>query len=808
MWYNYLKIAYRNIKRNAVFTSINIFGLAVGLASCILIIMFINHELSYDKYHEKADRIFRVSRAWFYQGGETHLHLGHAAPPFGPLLKSDFEGTIQEAVRLLNTELVLKNEDRVFNENHFFFSDPEVFDVFSWKLKAGDKDKALRYPDGLVISERMAKKYFGDEDPMNKTIEAMIGPSRFDLQVMGVMEDMPENSHFKADFLASIEPVIDFFGGYDAVMQNFGSNMFSTYVLLEEGADAKKLENQLPDFIDRHISANNHGIAASKNTKLYLWPIKDIHLHSNLDSEIEPNSSIENIYIYSAIAFLILLIACINFMNMATARSSKRANEVGVRKTMGAARQQLIYQFIGETMLMIIIATVLSIIFVSFSLPYFANFTGKPFDIHMLFDPYFIAAIIGLVLLVSLVSGSYPAFFLSGFQPVQVLKGTYKVGAIHERLRSFMVVGQFAISIILMISVLIVTDQLEFMRNKDLGFEKDEIVVLPAYSELTDNYELLRDRLKQSSHIKDVALASRVPSVRLLDAQGANAEVNGELTPIDSRIADVHVSHSFISTFGMELIAGRDFDINKASDSTEAFIINESAVRAIGWSSAEEAIEKQFHYGTRRGYIVGVVKDFHFESLHQPISPLVFLIPTDRFNSLAVKVESDDKDAALGFLKEEWIAMRPDFPFDYFMISDGFNQQYEAEEKVAAVFGFFTLLAIIISILGLFGLTAYATEQRTKEIGIRKVLGASVLSIVTLIGKDFMKLVLIAFAIAVPIAWYGMNGWLENFAYRVNISIPVIIIAGIVSMLIAAFTISSLSVKAALSNPMDTLKDE
>lgn len=808
MWYNYLKMAVRNIKRNLVFTSINMLGLAVGLTSCILILLFISHELSYDKYHEKADRIFRVSRAWFNQGGETNLHLGHAAPPFGPLLKSDFEGSIQESVRLLNTELILKDGDRVFNENRFFFADPEVFEVFSWNLIEGDKDKALTFPDGLIISQTMAKKYFDEEDPINKSIEAMIGADRFELQVRGVMEDMPENSHFKADFLASIEPVIDFFGGYDAAMQNFGSNMFSTYVLLEEGVDAKTVESLFPDFIDSHLAPSSQGIPASKSTMLYLWPIKDIHLYSNLDSEIEPNSSIENIYIYGVIAFFILLIACINFMNMATARSSKKANEVGVRKTMGAGKYQLIYQFIGETLLMVAIATAISFALITICLPYFANFTGKPFDTQVLFEPYFIMSMLGLMLLVAIISGSYPALFLSSFQPVKVLSGTYKIGSIHEKLRSFMVVAQFSISIILMISVLVVTDQLEYMKNKDLGFDKDEIIVLPAYSELTDNYELMQNRLLQSPDIKEVALASRVPSVRLLDGQGTSAEVNGEMSPINVRIADVHVSHSFVNAFGMELIAGRNFDLNLASDSLEAFIINESAVRAVGWASAEEAIDKQFHYGTRRGYVVGVVRDFHFESLHQPISPLVFLIPTDRFNSLAVKVENGRHEAALSFLKEEWLAMRPDFPFEYFMISDSFNQQYEAEDKVATVFGFFALLAIMISILGLFGLTAYATEQRTKEIGIRKVLGASVLSIVTLLGKDFLKLVFVAFLVAVPIAWLGMNGWLENFAYRVNISIPMILIAGLISLLIAGLTICSLSIKAAISNPVETLKDE
>lgn len=808
MLHNYLKIFIRNLKKNPAYILINILGLSVGMAASILIFLFVQHELSYDRYHEYSDRIFRVSRAWFNPDGKANLHLGHAAPPFGPLLKSDFGDQVEEAVRVVNTQVIVKEETNIFEEPKFYFSDPDVFKVFSWTLLEGDPETALTFPDGLVISQTMARKYFGNREAMGKSLEVMIGSVKLNMEVRGVMADVPENSHFQVDFLASMEPVIAFYGGYEAFMKNFGNNSFGTYLLLAEGVDPKEVEAQIPAFIDRHIPPSSQGFSASMGTKLFLWPITDIHLHSNLDSEMEPTSSIEYVYIYSAIAIFILLIACINFMNLSTARSAKRALEVGLRKVLGADRQLLIRQFMAETILMSLFALIFALVIAYIALPVFSKFTGKMLELDFLTHPEYMLGLLVLVLFVGLLAGSYPSLFLSGFQPVKVLKGTYKIGSIHEKLRSFLVVGQFAISVILIVAVLVVLNQLDFMKNKDLGFEKDEIVVLPAHAELTSNFEMMRERLLQHPGIDELALGSRVPSGRLLDAQGAQAEVNGELLPIEVRISDVHVSHSFTETFGMEIIAGRNFDFNQASDSTGAFILNEAAVRAIGWENPEEALDKQFQYGIRRGYVTGIVKDFHFESLHQPISPMVFLIPDDRFNEVAIKINSEHKAAAIEFLKDEWMAMKPDFPFNYYMVSDRFEQQYEAEEKVGAVFGFFAGLAILISVLGLFGLAAYATEQRTKEIGIRKVMGASIWSIVSLLGKDFLKLVLFGFLFAIPIAWYGMNGWLNNFAYSVSVSWVVFLIAGLTATIIAALTVSSQSIRAAMINPVDAFKVE
>lgn len=805
---NYLKIFVRNVKKSPGYMSINILGLSVGMAVSLLILLFIQHELSYDRYHEKADRIYRVSRSWFSLGGEVSLHLGHAAPPFAPLIKSDFEGQVEEAVRVMKSSAVIKKEADAFTEERLFFADPEIFDVFSWPLLEGDASRALTFPDGMVISESMANKYFGGANPMGQMLEINISGLKFDMIVRGVMQDIPDNSHFKADFFTSMEPVVDYYGGYEQMMKNFGGNNFGTYLLLAEDVNPKELESQLPAFIDRHMAPSSQGILASQGTKLHLRPITDIHLHSNLDSELEPNGSMENVYIYSAIAIFILLIACINFMNLATARSAKRAMEVGLRKVMGADRTLLVKQFMGETVLIAVIALVFALLLSYASLSAFSNFIGKELSLNLIQHPEYILALLILVLFVGLLAGSYPSLFLSGFQPVKVLKGTYRVGTVHEKFRSFLVSGQFAVSIILIVSVLVVWQQLDYMKQKDLGFNKDQLVILPAYREFTNNYETLRDRYLQHKGIDQLALGSRIPSGRLLDSQGTQAEVNGELTPLDVMISDVHVSHSFMETFGIKMAAGRDFDYGLASDSTQAFIINESAVRAIGWTDAENALGKQFNYGERRGYVVGVVKDFHFESLHQPISPMVFMIPDDRYNSVAIRVNREFQQETMDYLRQEWQALRPNYPFTYYTVADRFDQQYDAEEKVAAVFGFFASLAIIISMLGLFGLSTYSTEQRTKEIGIRKVMGASVSSIVLLLGRDFLKLVLIGFLFAVPVAWYGMKGWLGNFAYSVDISWTVFLIAGMTAALIATLTVSSQSVKAALTNPVDTFKAE
>jgi putative ABC transport system permease protein len=805
---NYFKIVFRNAKKHPMYVLINLVGLAIGMAVSIVILLYVQFEMSYDTYHPDVERIFRVSRAWYNPQGDVSLHLGHTAPPFGPLIQSDFPEDVEVSARLFNYNPLVKSGGNNFEEERFFFGDPEVFDVFSWEIIEGEGKSALKEADGIILTESAAKRYFGDGPAVGKELLVMLPSQEATFQVRGVMKDMPDNSHFHVDFLASMVPVVQFYGGLESFMSNFGSNNFSTYIKLREGLDYLEFEAKLPSLIDRHMGENQAGMPMSRGTQLLLWPITDIHLYSNLDSEIEANGNIDYVYIYLAVAFFILLIACINFMNLSTARSSLRSMEVGLRKVMGADRGLLIRQFLGESFVMTFLSMVLALILVYLLLPTFSDFSERPLSLNLFQNPEFIVLIVGIMVVVGLISGSYPALFLSGFMPAKVLKGAFKAGRAHENFRSVLVIGQFAISVMLIVAVFVVVNQLRFMQSKDLGFEKEDLVVLPASDQIRQNYLIFKDRLENHPGIQAVTVSSRVPSGRLLDSQGATAELNGDMSQLNFRIADIHVGHNFLDTYEIPVLAGRSFNYQLASDSSEAFILNETAIREIGWSSPEEAVGKQFLYGGRRGFVTGVMKDFHFESLHQPIVPIVFLISQNRNNQISIKIEASQRDQVLAYLQEEWSQIRPDFPFEPNFIDERFNRQYEAESRLRTIFTFFSFLAILISVLGLLGLVTFATEQRTREIGIRKVMGAETRNILVLLGKDFLKLVGIGFLIAIPVSWFGMSRWLEDFAYKIGVHWTVFLWAGLLAGLIAAITIISQTLKAAWANPVKSIKNE
>jgi putative ABC transport system permease protein len=787
---------------------INVFGLAVGMAVSILIFLFVQHELSYDLWNTKSDRIVRVSRAWFNPDGEVSLHLGHTAPPFALLIQSDYPDDVEAAARMLESDPLVMYGESKFIEDHFTFADPEIIDIFSIEVLAGDAKKVLQQSNGLLVSETTAKKYFGDEPAIGQEIRLGLGGAEFTALVGGVFKDFPDNSHFHPTFLASMTPVVMFYGGPKAIMSNFGGNNFSTYLLLSEEVNRQTFEDKLPTLVDRHMGETKSGAPMSDGTKLYLWPLADIHLYSNLDTEIEANGDIAYVYIYLAVALFILLIACINFMNLSTARSSLRSMEVGLRKVMGADKSNLIRQFMGESFMLTTISMLLALVIAYFFLPIFSDFTEKQLTLNFFQNPEFLIGIAGLILIVGLISGSYPALFLSGFQPGKVLKGAFRAGKNHERFRSVLVVGQFAVSVVLIVAVLVVVNQLDFMQSKDLGFEKEDIVLLPTSQAIADNYLIIKDRLENHPGVQSVTVSSRAPSGRLLDNQGTSVEIDGKLTQLEIRIADIDVGHNFLETYGIPLAAGRDFDVLRASDSTEAFILNETAVREIGWESPEAAIGKQFLYGSKRGFVTGVMKDFHFESLHQPIVPIVFEISENGNNLMSVKIDAAQREETLAYLKEEWATLRPNFPFEPRFVDQGFNAQYAAEQRVKTIFTFFSGLAVLISILGLLGLVTFATAQRTREIGIRKVMGAETGNILMLLGKDFLKLVGIGFLIAIPISWFGMNSWLEDFAFHIRISWHVFLIAGLMAGLIAGLTVMSQSLKAAWADPVKSIKSE
>lgn len=804
---NYLKIAFRNISRQKAYAFINIFGLGIGMAATILILLFVQDELSYDQYHDKSDRIYRVSREWLNDKGETSLHLGHCAPPFAPLLQNDFEGIIQQAVRIGSaySPLIVYGNKRI-EESRFYLADSNVFSVFSWPMIAGNPETALKDPGSVVITASTAKKYFGDEEALGKELEFNNFGRKFPLKVTGVVEDIPLNSHFTWDFMGSFATLEQAFGR-ENLMQNWGSNNYATYLLLPKGYDPEKLEAQIPDFLDKHLG-EHQGKMASEVNRLHLWPITDIHLYSHLDSEIEANGDIAYVYIYTIIAVFILVIACINFMNLATARSSKRAKEVGLRKVMGAFRIGLMRQFIIESILFALLGLFVAVLLVYVVLPYFNDFIGKQLTLNIFENHFAFLLMLGCVLFVGVVAGSYPAFFLSKFQAASILKGAHQSTGGVFNLRSVLVVLQFFISIALIISVGIVQDQLEYVRTKDLGFNKEGVMVLPSSEELYGQFESLKTRFEQQPGIKMVTLASRVPSGRLLDSQNTIAEVDGEMKNINFRVADVHVDHDYLSALEVPFVAGRDFDKSRASDSTEAFILNEAAVKKIGWPSPEEAIGKRFEYGGRKGQIIGITKDFHFESLHQTIAPIVFMVTNGRARSVLVRYDQNDKADVEKYLKEQWSYLRPGFPFDYFEIAQSFDEQYEGEDRLARVITWFSGLAVLIAALGLFGLASFIAERRIKEIGIRKVMGAKVGEILLLLTRGFTVLVIIALILAVPVAYWGMNLWLNDFAYQGPIKAWPFIVAGIFALGIAWITISFQTIKAAKSNPVDALRYE
>lgn len=801
MFRNYIKIALRNIQRQKGYAFINIAGLALGMACCILILLWVQNELSYDRYHENAERIYRVTRLWTNANGVVNLHLGHVAPPIGPLLENDFS-EIKQAVRMISVGGILLGwGNRHFEEDRFFFAEEEIFDVFTFVMIQGDPQTALQDPFTIVITDEMAEKYFGTEDAIGKTLSFERSGQKADFKITSIMHKMPDNSHFHADFLASFR-TFEMVVGEEA-LQSWVSNDYATYLLMEEGYNILHLEDQLDDFIERHYAKGR-----TLRTRLVLQRLTDIHLHSHLDSEIEANGDVANVIVFSAIAFFVLLIACINFMNLATARSTNRAKEVGMRKVVGAQRIHVIRQFLGESMLMAMAALILAVLLVLLLLPWFNHFIMKELSFNLLQNRIMLFSLLGITLFVGIVSGSYPAFLLSSFRPVRVLRGTLGMGRRGISFRTVLVVLQFSISIILIASVGIVSQQLRYIRDRKLGFDKELVVVLPSSPAITGQLEAVKDRLLQHPDIVSVSAAKRVPSGRLLDDAGARVIGGDKEGPIEFRIALLRVDPDYIPTFGIEMAAGRNFSKHMSTDSREAFILNETAVRRIGWSSTQEAIDQEFGYGERRGRIIGVVKDFHFESMHQQIAPIVLLISSHSLNQISIRIRPDDIPGTLTFLKERWQEYRPDYPFSYYFIDERFDQLYQSEEKLHQIFGVFAFLAIFVACLGLFGLASFTSEQRTKEIGIRKALGASVPRVVTLLVVTFLKWVLVANIIALPLTWIIMNRWLQNFAYRAGLSLWIFIQSAVLALMVAVLTVSYQAVKGALANPVASLRYE
>ncbi len=805
---NYLKIALRNLLKHKFISFINLFGLTVGLTCCLLITTYIINELSYDRYNEHADNIYRVTRSFNNQDGVVSLNLSTVSPPFGYYLPGDFP-EIKKMTRLLDNGITpLRYEEKLINEKQVFFADENLFDVFTVNVLKGNPHTALTGPYSVMMTEEMAKKYFGDEDPMNKTLRCN---NQFDLKVTGIYKAFPSNAHMHPGMLVSFSTLKDTaVYGDENLRTNWGNNSFFTYLLLPEHYNINNMIARFPDFVDKRMFNQEYvGKKASQFTKLNLQKLTDIHLYSHTDYEAEPNSDIKRVYIFAMIAFFILLIACINYMNLSTARSALRAREIGIRKVIGARKKELLFQFLSESVLITWLALLLSLLALYFAMPWLNKITDQHLSVSLLLRWQVLVPVLLTPFIVGIISGIYPALFMAAFQPIKTLKGLFKAGNGSISFRKVLVVTQFAISIILIITTAIVFQQLHYMENKSLGFDRDHMVVIPYNNALSEKYEAFRTELLSGSNFKDVARSSRIPTGRLLDDMGAYTQSGDSMKPSNTDIKFVAVDYDFIPAYGMQMASGRNYSRAYGTD-TSNFVLNETAIKALGWTN-ESAIGKPLKYGNTTGHVIGVVKDFHFESMHQSILPMILVLFPARINvysNLSVKFSGQNIPAALAQLESTWKKFLPEIPYQYTFLDENFDALYKSEQKQGAIFTTFACVAILIACLGLFGLSAFAITQRVKEIGIRKVLGASVSDIVRLLSKDFLLLVAIAALIAFPVAWYAMHQWLEGFAYRINISWWVFVLAGFVAALVALFTISFQAIKAALSNPVKNLRTE
>jgi putative ABC transport system permease protein len=806
MFKNYLKIALRNLWKAKSFSAINILGLAVGLATCLLIVLYVADELSYDRYNKKAERIYRVDSDIRFGGGDLHLAVN--SDPMGPTLKKDYP-QVEEYTRVYASQgsKLIKKGSQFIEEQNVAHVDSTFFNVFTLPAIEGDTKTALNEPNTVVITQSAAKKYFGTVNALGKIIEADKNPYK----VTAVIKDVPKNSHFHLDFLFSMDNV-------DYGWGNYTSHNFQTYIVLKEGTNYKAFEKNFKTVIEKYvlpqakqfIQVNSMEEFEKAGNKLdySLMPLLDIHLRSDRFPELSTNGNIQYVYIFSAVAFFVLLIACINFMNLSTARSANRAKEVGVRKVLGTGRKTLIAQFLIESTVTVIIALLLAVGIATLVLPLFNDIAAKSLSVKELVSIRILPFLLLLPFIVGLLAGSYPALFLSRFRPIEVLKGNLSMGFKKTNLRNALVVFQFAISIVLIIGTIIVYSQLRYIQTKNLGFNKDQVLIINGTGALGNNTEAFKNEVLNMQGVKSGTLSGFLP----VSNSSRNDNTFSNEAVMDSKngvnMQRWTVDYDYVKTMGMEIVKGRAFSKDFGSDSS-TMLINETTAKLFNFSDpvGKKIYTYDDHNNPVSYNVIGVVKNFNFESLRQSVGPLCMVL--GRSTGLAsFKINTANIQGLTGQIENKWKSMAPGMPFSYRFLDESFDDMYRAEQRVGKVAITFAVLAIIIACLGLFGLVAYAAEQRIKEIGIRKVLGASVRGIVQLLSKDFMLLVLIAFIIAAPVAWYFMNKWLEDFNYRVDINWWVFVLAGSIALVIALATISFQAIKAALANPVKNLRTE
>lgn len=799
---SYFKIAFRNLIRFKAYSLINIFGLAIGIAACIIILLFVTDEVSFDKHNEKAGRIYRVHTRGKLLGNELNMAVSPA--PLGETMVNDFPEVTASARIFYTPNMLIRYKDNVFNETRFFWADSSILDIFTIRFIQGDPKTALDQPHTVILTESLTEKYFGNEDPMDKIINMEDGTP---YTIKGVIENCPPNSHFRYDMFASLSS----WGGNER-NDFWVSNNFYTYILLKEGTSATGLQKKLPEFARKYAGPQlqqllgitfDEALARGYNYEFIMQPLVNIHLNSHLDYEIEPNSDIRYVYIFSVIALFILFIACINFMNLSTARSSIRSKEVGIRKVLGSSKARLVLQFLAESTLLTFFSVLIAIVLVEIFLPSFGTLAGKELRTGYFDNFLVIPALVITIIIVGTIAGTYPAFFLSSFQPVKVLKGG--AGAVSRNwLRSGLVIFQFTITIVLFICTFIVAGQMKYIQEKNLGFDKEHVLVIQRAWTLENQVQAFKDELMKNTDIISVSNTDNLPG------RNFNQTVfKPEDAPLSQQypLATMGTDYDFAKTLGLKVLDGRFFSKEISTDTT-AVVLNEEAVK---FMELKDPLGKRLILPGQNNppiTIVGILRDFHYESLRQKIRPLAVFINKGGTQFLAVRIKPHKVSQSVHFIQGQYKKFVPDKPFEYFFLDDDFNNLYQSEQKTGQIFSAFSILAIFIACLGLLGLTAFTVERRIKEIGIRKVLGASVSKIIFLIAKEFLKWIIIANLIAWPIAYYFMNNWLENFAYRAGITLWSFIYSGVIALIIALLTVSSQIIKAAASNPVEALRYE
>lgn len=800
---NYFKIAWRSILKNKGVFSINIAGLAIGIVSCLLIMLFVADELSYDRFNENADEIVRVVFKAIVNGEEMKEAVVMA--PVAEALKREFPEVVDATrlTNLYNPKITYKNTS--FRDSKFAYVDPNFFSFFTLPVIKGNNTNPLEEPNSIIITRQEAKKYFGNEDPIGKVL--ILEDKNQHLKVTAVIEEVPKTSHFHFDIFASTE------GYLPAQATSWMESDFFTYLLLKEGTFPENLETKLPAVVEKYMGPQmkkEMGMTFSEFKQknqigLFLQPLTDIHLKSDFiaSTELEQGGDMKYIYIFSAVSFFMLLIACINFTNLATAAASQRAKEVGIRKVLGSNKNQLIYQFLAESFIATAISMGLAIILFSLALPVFNDLTGKELPLGYLLKTNTLLILAGLVFVIGLFAGGYPALFLSSFKPIAALKNKFSSAGKSKGVRSALVVFQFVVSAGLILATLIVNQQMEFIQNKNLGYEKDQMLVLRDSYLLGDKQAAFENKIINDARVEHVTQSAFVP------AGPSDNSMSGVFLQQEfkRRMFVYNVDEQYIPTMGMKLTAGRNFSADFGSDSTNV-IINERAAEILGFKEDPlgKILTRDTHDGGQKLRVIGVVKDFHFKSLHKDIDPLILL--NNPYGGLIVRVKTAKMSAFIEDLNATWNSFNVQEPFSYSILDDSYKETYRAEQKMGSILNIFAFLTIFVACLGLFGLVTYTAEQRFKEIGIRKVLGSSILQIVALLSKDFLKLVLFSFIIAFPLGFYLMNKWLQDFAYRIEVSWQVFVLAALITLVIAFLTIAYKSIKAATANPVESLRTE